>query len=115
MKIERFEDILVWQKSKNLVVDVYSILKDCKDWSFRDQLQRASVSIMNNIAEGFERRGDKELKHYLFMAKGSSAEVRSMVYIAKEVKFISEKDFKRLYEMVEEISKMLSGFIIKLN
>ncbi|TAL48887.1 four helix bundle protein [Patescibacteria group bacterium] len=115
MKIERFEDILIWQKSKILVVNIYSTFKNCKDWSFRDQIQRAPVSIMNNIAEGFERRGDKEFKHFLFMAKGSAAEVRSMLYVASEIKLIPKEVFKGLYAKAEEISKMLSGFISKLN
>jgi four helix bundle protein len=69
------------------------------------------LSITNNIAEGFERKGNKEFKQYLFIAKGSSAEVRSMLYIARERKYISKKDFNTMYAMTLEISKILSGFI----
>ena len=68
MKIEKFEDIIAWQKAKILTTNIYSTFKDSKDFSFRDQIQRASVSIMNNIAEGFERKGDRELGKFLFIA-----------------------------------------------
>lgn len=75
MKIEKFEDILAWQKAKLLSLSIYKIFNTNKDYSFRDQIQRASVSILNNIAEGFERRSNKELTHFLFIAKGSCREV----------------------------------------
>jgi len=65
--IDRFEDIIGWQKSKFLTLEIYKAFQHVKDYSFRDQIQRASVSIMNNIAEGFERKGDKEFKKFLFM------------------------------------------------
>ncbi|MGB3095046.1 MAG: four helix bundle protein, partial [Microgenomates group bacterium] len=71
MKINTFEEIRSWQKARDLVRLIYKLFKDSKDYSFRDQIQRASISIMNNVAEGFERRGDKELSHFLFIAKGS--------------------------------------------
>lgn len=111
MKIEKFEDIIAWQKSKHLTLQVYKLFSLHKDYGFKDQIQRASVSIMNNIAEGFERKGDKELKYFLFIAKGSCGEVRSMLYIALELKYISEKDFQNMYNESVEISKILSGFI----
>ena len=111
MKIEKFEDIIAWQKSKELTIDIYRQFKNCKDFSFRDQIQRATVSIMNNIAEGFERRGDKEFKHFLFIAKGSCGEVRSMLYLALELKYLSKEDFKKFHNLSIEISKLLSGFI----
>ena len=75
MKIERFEDIIAWQKAKELTMLIYARFRDSRDYSFRDQLQRAAVSIMNNIAEGFERRSNKELKQFLFISKGSAGEV----------------------------------------
>ncbi|MEK7134359.1 MAG: four helix bundle protein, partial [Patescibacteria group bacterium] len=67
MKIERFEDIIAWQKAKELTLNIYGGLKGLKDFGFRDQIQRAAVSVMNNIAEGFERRGDKEFKHFYLL------------------------------------------------
>ena len=111
MKIEKFEDIIVWQKAKDLSFNIYSTFGLNKDYGFKDQIQRASVSIMNNIAEGFERKGDKELGRFLFIAKGSCGEVRSMLYLAHELKYLSKKDFDNLYSLAVEISMMLSGFI----
>ena len=90
---------------------IYEIFKNNKDYGFRDQIQRASVSIMNNIAEGFERKGDIELKRFLYIAKGSCGEVRSMIYIALELSYVNEKEFQKLYSLLIEISKTLSGFI----
>jgi four helix bundle protein len=111
MKIEKFEDIQSWQKAKILSVAIYKIFNSNKDYAFRDQIQRASISIMNNIAEGFERKSNKELSYFLFIAKGSSAEVRSMLYLALELKYVSEEEFQKLSTEVTEIAKMLSGFI----
>lgn len=114
MKVEKFEDIIAWQKAKVLTVDIYRLLQSSKDYGFRDQIQRAAVSIMNNIAEGFERKGDKEFSHFLFIAKGSSGEVRSMLALGKELGYFSEADFSRLISFSEEISRLLSGFISSL-
>jgi four helix bundle protein len=111
MKIDKFEDIISWQKSRALTKEIYLLFKDSRDYGFRDQIQRASVSIMNNIAEGFERRGDKEFKHFLFIAKGSCGEVRSMLYLALELKYITKDEFDKLSNLSIEISKLLSGFI----
>lgn len=111
MKIEKFEDINSWQKAKILTLSIYKILNNHKDYGFKDQIQRASVSIMNNIAEGFERRGDKEFKHYLSIAKGSCGEVRSMLYLAQELKYISKQEFDKLYALAVEISKMIAGLM----
>lgn len=114
MIIKRFEDIISWQKSKELTVLIYSLFSESKDFGFRDQIQRASVSIMNNIAEGFERKSNKEFKYFLFIAKGSCGEIRSMLHLAKELEKISENEFTKLYSLSEEISKLLSGLIKKL-
>jgi len=90
MKIEKFEDIIAWQKGKELTLAIYFIFKNCKDFSFKNQVEKASVSIMNNIAEGFERKTNKELKNFLFIAKGSSGEVRSMLDLGLELKYVSQ-------------------------
>jgi len=111
MKIRRFEDILAWQKGKTLTIETYRCFRDLRDFSFKDQILRAVISICNNIAEGFERQSNKELSKFLFIAKGSCAEVRSMLYMALELRYISKEDFSKLYNLSEEISKMLSGFI----
>lgn len=115
MNIKRFEDILAWQKAKELTLKIYSIFNKNRDFGLRDQIQRASVSIMNNIAEGFERGSDADFKRFLFIAKGSCGEVRSMLYLAKELKYISNDEFIKLKQQTEEISKALSGFIKYLN
>jgi four helix bundle protein len=114
MKIDQFEDILAWQKAKVLTLRVYSSLMNLKDFGFKDQLCRASVSIMNNIAEGFERRSDNEFKHFLFIAKGSCGEVRSMLYLAYELKYLKEEEYFTLLNLSKEISKMISGLIKSL-
>jgi len=111
MKIEKFEDVIAWQKGKELTILVYKIFKNCKDFSFKNQIERASVSIMNNIAEGFERKTNKELRNFLFIAKGSAGEVRSMLELGLELKYISKEDFEKMRDMSSEISKILSGFI----
>jgi four helix bundle protein len=92
-------------------LSIYKELKDNNDFAFKNQIQRAAVSTMNNIAEGFERKGNKEFKQFLFIAKGSCGELRSMLYLALKLKYLSEKDFKKLHNLSVEISKLLSGFI----
>ena len=114
MRILRFEDSIAWQKSKVLVFDVYTCFKNIKDYSFKDQIQRAALSVMNNIAEGFERGTNKELLHFLYIAKGSCGEVRSMLYMAQLQHYISVKDFDKIKEGAEEISKIISGLIKKI-
>ena len=111
MKINRFEEIIAWQKAKELTIVIYRLFNGSRDFGFRDQIQRASVSIMNNIAEGFERKGNKEFMKFLFIAKGSCAEVRSMSYLALDLKYISQSQLNDLQSRTEEISRLLSGFI----
>jgi len=114
MTIERFEDIMAWQKAKELTVEIYQLFYESKDFGFKDQIQRASVSIMNNIAEGFERKSNNEFKYFLFIAKGSCGEVRSMLILAKELRKAETAAIEKLYDLSEEISRMLSALIKKL-
>ncbi len=111
MKIVCFEDILSWQKSRELCIAIYELFENCNDFGFRNQIERASVSIMNNIAEGFERKTNNEFKQFLYIAKGSCSEVHSMLYLAKDIKKISDNDFNILQALALEISKLLSGLI----
>ena len=111
MNIEEFEDIIAWKKGKQFILAVYKEFKLLKDFSFKDQIQRASVSIMNNVAEGFERKSNKELKYFLFVAKGSCGEVRSMLNLAVELEYLPKDVFQTMYNESVEISKMISGFI----
>lgn len=114
MKIERFEDIIAWQKARNLTLSMYTRFNDCRDYNFRDQICRAAVSIMNNIAEGFERQTNKELKQFLFIAKGSCAEVRSMLHLAHDLAYLPPNHYQGLYDDSTEIARILSGLIKKL-
>jgi len=114
VKFNRFEDIIAWQKARELVLQVYFTFAGSRDFGFKDQIQRASVSIMNNIAEGFERQTDKEFHQSLYIAKGSCAEVRSMLYLASDLKMIETASMERLYDMSIETSKILSGLIKSL-
>jgi four helix bundle protein len=117
-KIERFEDIKAWQMAKELVTAIYRISGNGqfnKDLGLREQIRRASVSVMSNIAEGFERGTDKEFQRFLYMAKGSAGEVRSQLVVAHELGYVSAKDFADLKDQAEEVSKALSGFITYLS
>lgn len=111
MKFDQFEDIIAWQKSKELVIHTYKVFDSLRDFSFRDQARRAAISVMNNIAEGFERKSNKEFKQFLFISKGSCGELRSMLVIAKELGYISPKSYNILYDRCLEISRMISGLI----
>ncbi|MDO8659457.1 MAG: four helix bundle protein [Candidatus Parcubacteria bacterium] len=111
MRIERFEEIIAWKKAKELTLSVYRLFRNCKDFSFKNQIERASVSIMNNIAEGFERQTNKELKNFLYISKGSCGEVRSMLNLAYEFKYLDKENFFILDSLSIEISKILAGFI----
>jgi len=116
-KIEKFEEIRAWQSAREVVNRIYKISQDEKfkrDYSLGDQIKRASISIMSNIAEGFSRQSRKEFIQFLFIAKGSAAEVQSQLYIALDQGYIMEKEFKETYDKVEETAKLLSKFITYL-
>ena len=85
--IQRFEDMLAWKKSRELTREIYKAFRDCRDFGFKDQIQRAAVSIMSNIAEGFESGTRLEFLNYLFIAKGSAGEVRAQLYAALDIGF----------------------------
>jgi len=114
MRIQRFEDVIAWQKAKKLTIELRLAFGDIKDFTFKDQIFRASLSIMNNIAEGFDRGTDKELKYFLQIARGSTAEVRSMLIVALDFKYISATQQKDFIDLTNEISKILTGFIKSL-
>lgn len=115
MKIERFEDIIAWQKAKIMALQINSTFKNSNDFAFKDQICRSSISVMNNIAEGFERQTDNEFKRYLFIAKGSCGEVRPMIHLAENLKYINIEEQKTLLNLSLEISKLLSGLIKSLS
>ncbi len=111
MKIEHFEDIQARQNARILTQQIYKLFGEFKDRWFKDQVQRASISISNNIAEWFERKSNNELKQFLYIAKWSSAEVRSMLYIAQDLWYISTQQFDELFDPSTIIAKQLSNFI----
>lgn len=115
MKIEKFEDIIAWQKAQDLAVDVYSTFKNLKDFGFKDQICRAAVAISNNIAEGFDRSSDADFSRFLYMALGSCSEVKSMLYLASRLDYISEEIHKNIIKNSNEISRIIRGLIKSLN
>lgn len=107
---KRFEDIMAWQKARQVTKLIYEITTAgslAKDFGLRDQIRRSSVSIMANIAEGFGRRSDKEFSNFLNIAHGSAAETQSHLYISYDLNYITEDDFKKIYSLLEEVSKMI--------
>lgn len=113
-KIERFEDILAWQKARELTKEIYTHTRSgafAKDFGLRDQIQRTSVSIMGNVAEGFERGGDKEFVQFLSVSKGSCGETKSHLYVAMDQKYISPTQFEQLYSNADEVGRLLAGFM----
>ncbi len=111
MKFDRFEDMIVWQKGQELTLLAYKKIYRITDHSFANQFIRACISIPNIIAEGFERKSNKEFKQFLFISKGSAGEVRSMLYLAKDLKYLKDEEFDQMNEIVISISKMLSALI----
>lgn len=116
--ISRFEDLEVWQKARILNKNIYEIIsggKFSKDYKLREQINGSCGSIMDNIAEGFERGGTKEFVYFLGIAKGSAGEVRSQLYRALDRKYIEIEKFNELYKIAEQISRMINGLIAYLN
>ena len=110
-KIDAFEDLEIWKEGMRLCVQIYNLLKDFKDFGLKDQIQRASVSIPSNIAEGYERQTDKELIHFLYIAKGSCAEVRTQLYLLKSLDSFEKQVVDNLIDKTKKISAMISNFI----
>jgi four helix bundle protein len=112
-----FEEIVSWQKARVLCKEIYILSsndKFAKDFGLRDQIRRSAVSIMANIAEGYERKSDGDFKRFLNISKGSLAEVKSHLYIALDLEYISDDKFKKLASDIDEINKTLYGLIIYL-
>lgn len=114
MKIERFEDIQAWQKARELVTRIYSMTNEgdfAKDYGLKDQLRRASVSVMSNTSEGYARQTDKEFAQFLYIALGSAAEVQSLLYTAQDLSYISKEAFDNIYKLSSEVHRLIAGFI----
>ena len=114
MAIKKFEDIESWKKARKLTKEIYEATatgRFLRDFGLKDQIRRASVSILSNIAEGFERGGDKEFSQFLGIAKGSCGEVRAQLYVALDQGYLSQESFDSLSKKAVEVSELLSGFI----
>ena len=109
-----FENLEVWKRSCRLAVQVYELLKECRDFGMKDQMTRSAVSIASNIAEGAERDSRPEYIHFLHIAKGSAAELRTQVYIAKQIQLISGTAAMELTADLKKISAMLHNLIKSL-
>lgn len=113
-KFKSFEEITSWQKSRLFNKRIYEITENInfkRDFDLVRQIRRASISISSNIAEGFERNTDKEFVYFLYVSKASASEVRSQLYLALDLNYISKIEFDELYLNVSDISKLISGFI----
>ena len=110
-RIEKFEDLEVWQNAVGLSVDIYLKFIDCHDFSFKNQICRASVSIPSNIAEGYERQYNKEFIQYLFIAKGSAGELRTQLFIANKLGLLSDLECLTMIENSRKISAQLHQLI----
>ena len=114
MAIKRFEELIAWQKAQDLSVAIYKHFGSNKDFSFRDQITRASVSISNNIAEGFDRNTNPDFKRFLYFSLASNSEARSMLHLSIRLNYIEKESVLELIEDTDEISEMIRGLIKSL-
>lgn len=113
-KIERFEDLEVWQAGMNLCLTVYELTNSTefsKDFALRDQVRKSAISVPSNIAEGFERDSNRQFLYFLVIAKASCGELRTQLFIAKAQKYITAELYNNLFEQCISVSKQLKGFI----
>ena len=116
-KILRFEDLIVFQKAMVLSKEIYRVTSEGKfsrDWGLRDQVRRASVSILSNIAEGFGKYSNQEFRKYLAIANGSSFEVRAQLLLAREVGYLGELEAEVLIKMCEEVSRLIGALRVRM-
>ncbi len=112
--VQRFEDLKVWQKAREVNLHIYKLSNTSafsKDFGLREQIRKASVSVISNIAEGFERNGNKEFNQFLSIAKASAAEIRAQLYVAIDLEYITKEEFDEVVVKLTEVSKMLSGLM----
>ena len=109
MSYHSFEDLEVWRRARALVRETYRVTEAFKDWSLRDQMRRAAVSNASNIAEGAERNANAEFQHFIGIAKGSAAELRTQLYLTADLGLVAEIEVKRLVEETRQLGAMLEG------
>ena len=110
----RFEDIEAWQKARKLVKDIYLITEEgmfAKDFTLKNQIRKSAISVVSNIAEGFARRTDKEFVQFLYVSHGSLAETQTQLYLALDLGYIIQEKFQLIYDLCQEISRMIMGLI----
>jgi four helix bundle protein len=115
--VKSFEDLFVWQKSRELVKLIYNYARKpafSRDYGLVEQIRRAAVSVMSNIAEGFERGGKEEILYFLYIAKASCGEVRAQIYVAFDQGYISDEELKDGVELAKYVSALISKFINSL-
>jgi four helix bundle protein len=114
MQVKNFEELEIWKEARSLTQEIYRLTRDSKfskDFGLSSQIQRAAISIMSNIAEGFERGGNQEFIHFLYVAKGSCGEVRSQLYVALDQSYIAPKDCDEVRKSFRRLSIMISNLI----
>ncbi|MBN2119854.1 MAG: four helix bundle protein [Candidatus Omnitrophica bacterium] len=114
MSIRKFEELDIWKRTRELTKIIYKISSVpgfSRDWGLRDQLRRASVSVMSNIAEGFDSGSRKEFARFLSISRRSTSEMQSQLYVALDQSYMSQEDFKLIYKEIEEIRRMITSFI----
>jgi four helix bundle protein len=117
MKISRFEDLQCWKEARTIVRQVYRVTSTAefkKDYGLSGQVQRAAISVMANIAEGFVRRSNKEFIQFLFVAMSSAAEVQNHLYVASDLHYISDVQFNETYSQADKTARIISGLITYL-
>jgi four helix bundle protein len=114
LKVQKFEDLIAWQKAQDLCLTVYKTFQDYKDYGFKDQIQRAALSITNNIAEGFGRGSKADFCRFLYYAQGSCSEVRSMLHLAIRLELLDKDQQTALIEVSYEVSRVVRGLIKSL-
>jgi len=110
-KYMRFEDLDIWKESMALCKETYAVLKDCKDYSLKDQMQRAAVSVPSNIAEGYERKNSKETIQFLYIAKSSCGELRTQLYLATDLGYIEQQNSRTLIDQAVKVSVKIYRYI----
>ncbi len=114
MVFKKFEDIIAWQKAQDYGVFIYKLFEDTKDFSYKNQIYSAVISISNNIAEGFDRSSNAEFKRFLYYALGSCSEVKSMLYLGQRLNYITIENSNLNIEIGNEVSKIIRGLIKSL-
>jgi four helix bundle protein len=117
-KIEKFEDLIAWQKARELTKQIYNVTAKkpfSSDFGLREQIQRATVSIMSNLAEGFERGSSSEFHQFIVIAKASCAEVRSQLYTALDIGYITKEEFNFVNNLAAEVARIIGGLKVSVN